>query len=155
MPQSLPPLVQGHPIVDQDGSPTAFLLLRWQDLINGFTRTPTVAKVSASGLTDALAATTIHTLTVAGDYEVGYYIQKTTPDGVSSSLTVTLGWTSNGVPQTRVFAALATDTTGANQSAVIPIYADAATDVTIAVAYASNTPNTMAWLYRAALKLLP
>ena len=153
MPQSLAPIPQGLPITDEQGAATLFFLLRWQDLITSFTQTPTVAKVNASGLTAALATTAIRTLTVAGDYEVGYYIQKTTADGVSSSLTVTLSWTSNGIAQTRAFAALTTDTTGANQSAVIPIYADASTDVTIAVAYASNTPNTMAWLYRATLKL--
>lgn len=155
MPQSLPPLVQGHPIVGPDGAPTQFYLLRWQDLINSFIQTPTRARISDDALDDALATATIFTTTVAGDYEVGYYIQKTLPDGVSSSLTVTLGWTSNGTPQTRAFAALTTDTTGANQSDVIPIYADAATDITIAVAYASNTANTMEWMYRAIVKQLP
>ena len=117
-------------------------------------RTPTEARISDSGQTAALATTTIRTTTLQADYEVGYYIQKTTADGVSSSLTVTLGWTANGVAQTRAFAALATDTTGANQSAVIPILADAATDITIAIAYASNTPGTMVYLYRASVKRL-
>ena len=154
MPQSLPPLVQGHPIVDADGAPTAFYLLRWQDLINSFTTTPTLARITDSGLTDALATTAIKTTTVGADYAVSYYIRKTTADGVSSSLTVTVGWTENGVAQTRVFAALTTDTTGANQSATVPIYADAATDITIEVAYASNTPNQMAWLYRANVQQL-
>jgi len=135
-------------------SPTTFFRLLWQTLRDAMTRTPTEARISGSGQTAALATTTIRTTTLEADYEVGYYIQKTTADGVSSSLTVTLGWTGNGVAQTRAFAALTTDTTGANQSAVIPILADALTDITIAIAYASNTPGTMTYLYRASVKRL-
>ena len=153
-PQSLPPLVQGHPIVDPDGSPTAFYLLRWQDLINSFTQTPTKAAIGATGLTAALSTTTIWTTLAAGDYQVGYYIQKTAPDGVSSSLTVTLGWTANGQALTRVFSALTLDSLAANQGEPIQVYADGLTDITIAVAYASNTPGTMTWLYRAVTQLL-
>lgn len=154
MPQSLGPLPQGVPLVAEDLSPTTFFRLLWQTLRDAMTRTPTEARISGSGQTAALATTTIRTTTLEADYEVGYYIQKTTADGVSSSLTVTLGWTGNGVAQTRAFAALTTDTTGANQSAVIPILADALTDITIAIAYASNTPGTMAYLSRAAVKRL-
>ena len=154
MPQNLAPLPEGAEIVDGDRSPTAFFRLLWQMIRDSMVRTPTEARISGSGQTAALATTTIRTTTLQADYEVGYYIRKTTADGVSSSLTVTLGWTENGVAQTRAFAALATDTTGANQSAVIPILADAATDITIAIAYASNTPGTMVYLYRAAVKRL-
>ena len=156
MPQALPPLPQGLPIVDEAGSPTLFYLLRWQDLINSFTLTPTKATIPAADtvLTDALATTTILTTTQSGNYEVGYYIRKTVADGVSSSLTVTIGWTENGQALTRVFAALATDAVTANQSDVIQILVDAATNITIAVAYASNTPNAMAWRYRAVVKQL-
>ena len=154
MPQSLAPLLQGMPIVEQDGSPTLVFLQRWQDLIASFTRTPTRAVIPATDtvLSAALATVAILTTTVAGLYEVGYYIRKVAADGVSSSLTVTIGWTENAVAQTRAFAALTTDTTGANQSAVIPVLADAATDITIAIAYASNTPNQMTYRYRGIVK---
>lgn len=154
MPQSLQPLPSATAIVAEDRSPTDFFRLAWQAIRDSMVRTPTEARISDSGQSAALATTTIRTTTLQADYEVGYYIQKTTADGVSSSLTVTLGWTANGVAQTRAFAALTTDTTGANQSAVIPILADALTDITIAIAYASNTPGTMRYLYRAAVKRL-
>ena len=156
MPQTLPPLTQGVPIVDEGGTPNLFLLLRWQDLISSFTLTPTKAAIPATDtvLTDALATTVIFTTAQGGNYEVGYYIRKTVADGVSSSLTVTIGWTENGQALTRVFTALATDAVTANQSAVIPILADASSNITIAIAYASNTPNTMAYRYRAVLKQL-
>ena len=154
MPQSLGPLPQGVTLVAEDLSPTTFFRLLWQALRDSMTRTPTEARISGSGQTAALATTAIFTTTLQADYHVGYYIRKTTADGVSSSLTVTLGWTANGVAQTRVFAALTTDTTGANQSAVIPILADALTDITIAIAYASNTPAAMAYLYRASVQRL-
>ena len=154
MPQSLPPLPSGVAIVAPDASPTAFFRLLWQVLRDAMTRTPTEARLSGSGQTATLATTTIRTTTIQADYEAGYYIRKTTADGVSSSLTVTLGWTENSVAQTRAFAALTTDTTAANQSAVIPILADAATNITIAILYASNTPGQMVYLYRAAVKRL-
>ena len=154
MPQDLQLLPEGIAIVDEDRAPSTFFRLAWQKIRDSMVRTPTEARISGSGQTAALATTTIRTTTLQADYEVGYYIQKTTADGVSSSLTVTLGWTANGVAQTRAFAALATDTTGANQSAVIPVLADAATDITIAIAYASNTPGQMVYLYRASVKRL-
>lgn len=154
MPQSLQPLTAGVVIADGDGTPTSVFRQAWQAIRDSMVRTPTEARISDSGLTAALATTTIRTTTLQADYEASYYIRKTTADGVSSSLTVTLGWTENGAALTRVFAALTTDTTAANQSAVIPILADANTDITIAIAYASNTPATMAYLYRAAVKRL-
>ena len=126
----------------------------WQALRDSMVRTPTEARINGSGQTAALATTTIRTTLIQADYEVSYYIRKTAADGVSSSLTVTLSWTENGVAQTRAFAALTTDTTAANQSAVIPILADATTDITIAISYASNTPNAMTYLYRAGVQRL-
>ena len=154
MPQSLPPLPETQAIVSTTGMPTDLFRLCWNVLRDSMTRTPTEARISGSAQTATLAATTIRTTIMQAVYEVGYYIRKTTADGVSSSLTVTLAWTENGVAQARVFAALTTDTTAANQSDVIPILADQATAITIAIAYASNTPGQMVYRYEAVVKRL-
>lgn len=154
MPQSLGPLPMGLAIVEKDGGPSAFFRLLWQGVRDSFVQTPTEIRISGSGQTAALALTTIRTTTVAAIFEIDYYIRKTTADGVSSSLTVTLGWLENSVAQTRVFAALTTDAVTANQSAVIPVLADALSNITIEIAYASNTPGQMVFRYEAAVKRL-
>lgn len=152
--QSLAPIPLEMPIVEKSGAISLFFRERWQQLINSFALVPTVADTGTiSGLTALLATTTLQTTTIGGVYEVGYYIRKTVADGVSSSLTVTIGWTENGTALTRVFAALTTDSNVANQSDVVPIVADASTNITIAIAYASNTPATMTYRYRAVVKL--
>lgn len=146
MPQSLPPLTNSVPIVDAQGAPNLFLLLRWQDLINSFTATPTLSNDEvASALTAALATTTLFTTLVSGRYRVTVYLEKTVADGVSSSLTPTIGWTRAGSPLTNVGAALTTDAIGANASYTHTFDADASAAITLAVAYASNTPATMTW----------
>lgn len=146
MPQSLPPLVQGHPIVDSEGAPTGFYLLRWQDLINSFTATPNIANAQiADGLTAALATTTLFTTLAPGRYRVTVYLEKTVPGGVTSSLTPTIGWTRAGSPLTKAGAALTTDAAGANESYTHTFQADAASAITVEVAYASNVAATMTW----------
>lgn len=146
MPQSLPPITLGTPIVDENGGPNLFLLLRWQDLINSFTATPTVYNDQpAAARTSALGTTTLFTTVVGGRYRVTVYMEKTVADGVSSSLTPTSGWTRNGAPLTNTGAALTTDSVGANASYTHEFEADAATAITLAIAYASNTPATMTY----------
>ena len=154
MPQTLGPLPSGVSITDQPGTPTTFFRLLWQTLRDAMTRTPTEARITGSGQSAALATTTIRTATLTALYEVGYYLRKTTADGVSSSLTATIGWVENGQALTRVFAALTTDAVTANQSDVILILGDADADITIAIAYASNTPGQMIYRYEAVVKRL-
>lgn len=146
MPQSLAPLVEGTPIVDAHGAPNLFLLLRWQELITSFTSTPTVSNAQvAAALAAALGTTTLFTTLTAGRYRITVYLEKTTADGVSSSLTPTFSWTRASAPLTATGAALTTDAAGANQSYTYTVQADAATAITLAVAYASNTVGQMVW----------
>lgn len=75
----------------------------------------------------------------AGLYRLSYYMRKTVAASVSSSLTVTLGWTDGGVALTQAFAALTTNTTAAFQQDSILIRSDAdPASISYAVLYASS-----------------
>lgn len=149
--RSLSPIPAGSSIVESIGTITTFFRLRWQELVDTFLIAPIVGSIqrgapSPPSLTAALATTTIFTTLTAGLYEIGYYYRRTGIDGVSSSLQATVGWTENGVALTETAAANTNDsvTTG-QQSGSKVVWADANTDLTIAIAYASNTPNLMAY----------
>lgn len=154
MARSLAPIPQGQPITDQSGVISDFFRLRWQQLIDGFTQTPTADSVSETGKTAALVTTQIYTTTVSGPVRLAYYIRKTVADGVASTLTVTFGWVESGIAQSVTFAVLATDTILAVQTAEALVQADANTDVTIAIAYTSTTPNKMTYRYLATAERL-
>ena len=154
MPQALGPIPSDQEITERGGPITTYFRLRWQELIYSFTQVPTAAAIDTGVLDAALATTTAQTVTAAGVYRLGLYIQKITADGVSSSLTPTVGWTSRGVPLTHAFAALTTDTAGANDSHLWEMYVDANSDVTYEVAYASNTPGNMTYRGNGALEKL-
>lgn len=145
MPRALSPIPPGTAITDSQGLITIFFRLAWQILVDGFQSTPTVAATGAeaTGLTAAVVTTTLFNVLSAGMYRVSYTLAKTVADGVSSSLTVTIGWTDNGVAKTHVFAALTTDTVTAVDAGSWTLHADANSLITYAIAYASNTPATM------------
>jgi hypothetical protein len=145
MAQSLTPIPLRTTIVDAKGRITAFMRLRWQELLDNAVQTPTASVLARSGLTAALAATAILTVTAGGVYRVSVGVRKTIADGVASSAQVTLTWTDRGAVCTHTFPALTTDTNVANDAGSWVLRADAATDITIAVAYASTTPNAMTY----------
>lgn len=144
MPRVVDPIPLGAPITEKDNTASLLFRYRWQQVIDGATITPTLAATQLLTQNAAIATTAVYTTLNAGRYRISYYIRKTQVDGVSSSLTVTLGWTESGVPLTETFAAIAADsvTTGKQEGSIV-IYADSATDLTFAVAYASNTPGQM------------
>ena len=144
-PQALGPIPSDQEITERGGPITTYFRLRWQELMDGFTKTPTLASIDTGVLSAAKTTTIAQTVVAAGVYRIGLYLQKITADGVSSSLTLTVGWTSRGEALTKVFSALTTDTVGANDSSIWEMYVDASSDITYAVAYASNTPGTMTW----------
>lgn len=154
MPRSLAPIPAGVAIVDKEGTILDFFRLRWQELVDGFQASPLANSIGLTGLFAALPATSVYLTKAAGLCRISYYIHKTVADGVNSSLTVTLGWTEGGVPMTHAFAALTLDTTGANQFGEWTVPADAATDLTIQIAYASNTPAKMRYLVDAWVETL-
>lgn len=141
-------------IVERDGTITEFFRERWEELRVGATTSPFVGEFSADAQTAALATTAVHTTIGSGRYRISYYIRKTTADGVSSSLTVTLGWIDGGVTLTETFTALTTDAITAQQSGSKVVESDGNADLTIAVAYASNTPGAMTWKLDAVVEQL-
>ena len=135
------------PITERDGRITSFFRAAWQTLITGFQLIPAVAIVTALGQTAAIATTTAWVTTSPGMYRVSWYLRKTVAGGVSSSLTMTIGWTDRGAALTQAGAALTTDTTTANQNGSITVRADESTNLTFAIAYASNAAATMTYDY--------
>lgn len=152
--RSLSSIPLGAEIVDDDGAITVFFRRRWQQLIDSFRISPTCGELAQQGLHAAILTTSLFTTKTAGMYRVGYYLEKEVADGVASSLQVTLTWTRNGTPKTETFAALTTDTIGAQQSGIKEIWSDALSDITIAVAYASTTAGRMGYSGYAKLEQL-
>lgn len=142
-PTTLAPIPAGVPIVDRLGAITDFFRLRWQSLIDGFQLAGLVGAVQVLGQTAAIVPTSAFLTKVAGRYRVSYYLRKTVADGVASSATFTWGWTESALPLTEAAAALVLDTTGAEQSGSKVVWADALTDLTFQIAYASTTPAKM------------
>lgn len=79
----------------------------------------------------------------AGIYRLTTYARITTPDAVSSSLIVTLGWTESTITLTHSFPAMTGNTTTTVDSQTFTVQIDQATPLTYATTYASNTPGQM------------
>lgn len=140
MANPLSPIPAGTAITDGKGIITIFFRLAWQLLLDNLQTTPTAATLDLTGQTARIVTRTLLATTNGGQYRVNYSLQRTVDDGVSSSLQVTVGWTQSGSPQTEVEAALTEAAGISHQGLSRPIFADANTPITIAVAYASNTP---------------
>jgi hypothetical protein len=82
-------------------------------------------------------------LLTTGLYIIRYYARITNPDGVSSSLTVKLGWTESAQPLTASSPAMTGDAVTTVTSANLMVQADGNTAITYSTLYASNTPNKM------------
>ena len=145
MSRLLAPIPDGIAITERSGTGSGFFLLRWQELRDGFGSVPVAGSVTKTGQTASLATTAVLTLTSSGWYRISTYARVTSPDGVSSSLSVTVGWTENAQALTKTSAAMTGDTVTTGQSTETPVYADASTDLTVATTYASNTPNLMVY----------
>lgn len=155
MSRSLAPIPSGVQIVDKAGAITDFFRLRWQQLIDGFQASPLAGSTQKLNQSAALGTTAIYTTKAAGLYRISYYLRKTVIDGVSSSLTPTIGWIESGIGLTEAQPAIANDsvTTGQGSGSQTK-WVDQQTDITIAIAYASNTPGTMKWRLDAAVEQL-
>jgi hypothetical protein len=157
MPNAIAPIFESTWITKAGGPITEFFRLRWEEIRTALSRTPTVAgepDLAKTNQSAAIATATLYTTVAGALYRVSYALLRTIDDGVSSSLTVTIGWTQNGVPKTATFAALTEAAGLSEQSLTKPIYCDGATNITIAVAYASNTPAKMHFDLHAAVEQL-
>lgn len=137
------------------GYATYYFRERWNALQGRVQRVPYLAgdPISRAGQGASILATPLVLDTVpAGLYEVRWYARVTTPDGVSSSLQVTIGWTESGQALTVSGAAITGDSVTSIQSAIAPLLqVDQGGSITYATTYASNTPGQMK--YRVTLTL--
>lgn len=112
--------------------------------------------VSLSGQDATIAATAIDAPAVQNVlHRVSYSLRITQAATISSSATVTLGWTTNSVSCSQAFAAVTGNTTATQQNGSIVIFPDAATSVTYGVVYASAGATPMTYSFDARLDVLP
>lgn len=81
--------------------------------------------------------------TSAGLYRVSVYARITTVDAVSSSLTISIGWTESAIPLTLSGAAMTGNLVTTVQSFSLIVQADANAPLNYSTAYISNTPAMM------------
>lgn len=130
-----------------------FISVQWADwLVQGLIpRAQSSAQVLSGKVTKTAQSASISSTSialpsiVAGLYRVSTYMRVTTVDAVSSSLTVTVGWTDGLVACTRSGVAMTGNTTGTNQGNVFTILSDASSPITYSTTYASNTPGQMVY----------
>lgn len=146
------PLDTAIPIVEVDskgatkGLVTFNFLTRWNDLVKRLQSAAynVAPPVALSDQHASIVATPVTTATLAaGLYRVSWYARVTTPDGVSSSLTVTLGWTEGSQALTLSGVAITGDAVTSVQSGMAFLRIDNGSPITYATTYASNTPNKM------------
>ena len=98
-----------------------------------------LTSVALTNQSASIGATPIPLRSVsAGLYRVSVYLRITTPAGVSSSVTVSIGWIESGVALSTSFAAVTGNTVTTTQSAMLLVQSDANSPITYAVTYASN-----------------
>jgi hypothetical protein len=91
----------------------------------------------------SIGTTTIPTGALGGGlYRVSWYARITTPGSVSSSLTITIGWT-EGVTLSASGAAMTGNTTGTVQSGSMLIRIDGSSPITYSTVYASAGATAM------------
>ena len=158
MPESLGPIPVATHIVDKAGAITEFFRLRWEEIRTAVGLTPTVANPGASAVqAAALVTTALYTVPTGngGQYDVGWSLQRTAIDGAASTLQATIGWTQAGIAKTHVGRLMNPDSLAADPTDTpIQITADAASDITIAIAYTSTTPGNCKYTYTPVVKRL-
>lgn len=104
----------------------------------------------------AIATTSIpNPSSSSGAYRVSYYTRITTPATTSSSLTVTIGFTDNGVAESFSGTAITLNTVLAAQTNTYLIFSDAAAPITYSTAYASVGATPMQYKLMVVLEQLP
>jgi hypothetical protein len=87
-----------------------------------------------------------------GLYRINWYLRITTPDPVSSSLTLTIGFSESGLALSIASAALTGNTVLTWLSGSTLIFTDQATAITYRTTYVSNTAGTMKYRLAAAVE---
>lgn len=112
--------------------------------------------VSVDTQSASIAATAFPGVTIAPQmYRVNAALQITTAATSSSSLTLTVTWTSRGVACSHSFSALTSNDPALPESHVFDLYADGDTDIEYALAYASVGATAMVYAADLVLEPLP
>lgn len=157
---SLPAIPRQSPLTDENGliSGDAWDLRFLVPLVAAVNASPQVRKhVALTAQAASVSATALVPATAMTDavYRVPYAMRVTTAATSSSSLTLTLAWTSGGVSQSYSFAALTGNTAATQQFGTAIVKADGGTAVTYAVTYASSGATAMAYELDICLEQLP
>lgn len=91
---------------------------------------------------------------VDGFYRVTYALRISQAASLTSSATVTIGWTTGGIACSQAFPAVTGNATNDVQGNVVPMRVDANTSVTCSVAYASTGGTPMKFDFDAVLEVL-
>jgi len=138
-------------IVDKEGYPTEMFVkyFEGQDQLIGAASSNIGAATSTAG-SASVSTTDISSQTISnGVYRVSWYLEIVTPAGVSSSLAITVAWTSNGVAKSNTSSAITANLVTSFSSGSIVIHSDGDATVTYSLAYASNPAAAMiygAWV---------
>lgn len=143
---NLPPPPYQTPIAEQGLLTMTSVWGRW--LLNLITRVqqsaPILKVVSLTTQSASIGTTAIPVGgQAAGLFFVTWYLRITSPAGVSSSATVTIGSTDTGVSCSQSGVALTGNTTSTLQSGTVMVRCDQAITPTYAVLYASNPAGAM------------
>lgn len=139
------PFPTRDPIVKESRHP-ADVLVRWEEQSLQLRVDATPFRVQQADVLTGIIATGSGTLggdQAAGLYRVTAYREVTAADPVSQSLALTLRWTHNTKPMTRILSAFtgAPMNTNDNTGDVAAIEIDPGTPISYDYTYASNTPG--------------
>lgn len=152
----LPPFPLRNPLTVVNGYVSTlwrdwFTALR--DLLN--TAPARVFSTHLTAQNTSLTTTTALTVPETGIYRLSYTARITQAATVSSSLTVTLGWTDTGVACSQAGAAMTGNTTTTVQSGSVVVYADAGSPVTYSTTRASVGATSMTYALAVLIEQVP
>jgi hypothetical protein len=133
------PAKPGEPVKPASGFVDLPWILWFQEWQSRLLASPErLASMTLTGQAASIASSPISTgILAAGLYRLSYYARVTQAATVSSSLTVTFGWTDGGVTCTASGAAMVGNTTATAQSGAFVVHADQAAALTYSTTYAS------------------
>lgn len=142
-----------EPMVDVQRRPSKtfidFMTALQSDVNAAPTRTNTPVQLTAQAA--SITTTAIGSPTADGLYLVQWYARITRAATVSSSLTLTFGWTDHTQALTAPQAAITGNTVTTTQSGSLLLFSDASSPVTYAATYASSGTTTMQYALYVAL----
>lgn len=134
-------------IVDKQGYPTEAFIRYFESQDNLIGAAPSnIGQVSSTSGAASVSTTPITTQVISnGVYRVSWYMEVVTPAGVSSSLDITIAWTSNGVAKSNTSSAMTGNLATSYASGVLTIHADGESIVSYQATYASNPAAAMVY----------